>query len=268
MIPWTAYDGKGQRKYLTHDEREAFLRAATLRERDVYVFCWLLAVTGCRISEALALSSGSLDFKSGHVIVECLKKRGKKVFRAIPLPPSLLDILEKMLGAGELPHDRLWPWSRMTGFRRVREVMQAARIQGPHASPKGLRHAFGVCAIQANVPLNLVQRWLGHADIKTTAIYTDAMGPEEREFASRFWLSDGGRSPGSRPRKSPKPHFACASRPGGRGTRAPPERKLAGDRSRGSGCRSLALLRLSTLLNYRIVRALNSSALVRSDMKK
>ena len=37
------------------------------------------------------------------------------------------------------------------------------------------------------MPLNLLQRWLGHADIATTAIYADAMGPEERAIAARMW---------------------------------------------------------------------------------
>src|SRR5690606_18501731 len=91
---------------------------------------------------------------------------------------------------------RLWPWSRMTGYRRICEVMDKAGIAGSYASPKGLRHGFGVRAIQANVPLTLVQKWLGHADIKTTAIYTCAMGPEEREIAARMWRSSRA---GSRP---------------------------------------------------------------------
>ena len=68
--------------------------------------------------------------------------------------------------------------------------MEIAGIEGDHASPKGLRHGFAVQAIQANVPLTLVQRWLGHADIKTTAIYTSAMGAEERSLASRMWREE------------------------------------------------------------------------------
>lgn len=150
----------------------------------------MLAATGCRISEALSLSETSIDFEAGQVVIRSLKKRGRKVFRTVPLPPALLSMLQEGLKAGLLCRDRLWPWSRMTGYRRVREVMHAAKITGRHASPKGLRHAFGVCAIQSNVPLNLIQRWLGHADIKTTTIYTDAMGPEERQFAARMWLTD------------------------------------------------------------------------------
>lgn len=186
---------------MTERERESFLHAAAGREKCVRSFCWMLAATGCRISEALALSEDSIDFEAGHVIVESLKKRGKQVFRTIPLSPPLLRLLRDALDEGILGPDRLWPWSRMTGYRRVCEVMQAARVTGAHASPKGLRHAFGVSAIQSNIPLNLIQRWLGHADIKTTTIYTDAMGPEERQFASRMWRSETKRGPQRQPRR-------------------------------------------------------------------
>jgi integrase/recombinase XerD len=44
-----------------------------------------------------------------------------------------------------------------------------------------------VAAVQAGIPLNLVQRWLGHAQLSTTAIYAEAIGPEEQEIAARMW---------------------------------------------------------------------------------
>ena len=65
--------------------------------------------------------------------------------------------------------------------------MAAAGISGTPAMPKGLRHGFGVNAFQANVPPHLVQRWLGHASLRTTAIYADVIGPDERAFAARMW---------------------------------------------------------------------------------
>jgi integrase/recombinase XerD len=37
------------------------------------------------------------------------------------------------------------------------------------------------------VPLNIIQKWLGHADIATTAIFTNVLGPEERAIAARMW---------------------------------------------------------------------------------
>ena len=51
--------------------------------------------------------------------------------------------------------------------------------------PKGLRHAFSVRPFQSNMPPHLVQSWLGHASLRTTGIYGDAIGPAERAFAAR-----------------------------------------------------------------------------------
>jgi site-specific recombinase XerD len=65
--------------------------------------------------------------------------------------------------------------------------MTAASVSGLQASPKGLRHGFGVNAFQSLVPPHLVQRWLGHASLRTTAIYADVIGTEERAFAARMW---------------------------------------------------------------------------------
>ena len=83
--------------------------------------------------------------------------------------------------------ERLWPVSGMTGWRAAHAVMQAAGVDGPQASPKGLRHGFGATAVSAGIPLNLVQKWLGHAQLITMAIYADAVGAEEKDIARRMW---------------------------------------------------------------------------------
>jgi integrase len=135
-----------------------------------------------------------VDLAAGVLTFESLKKRRTGVYRSVPVPPTLLDALDMVHGIRELQtrrgHGRgvrLWPWSRMTGWRAVHDVMAAARLEGPHASPKGLRHGFGVAAVSAGIPLNLVQKWLGHAQLTTTAIYADAVGAEEKDIARRMW---------------------------------------------------------------------------------
>jgi site-specific recombinase XerD len=69
--------------------------------------------------------------------------------------------------------------------------MAVAKIIGASAMPKGLRHGFGVHAVQSGVPLPLLQRWMGHASLKTTAIYLNVIGPEEISFAERRWRDFG-----------------------------------------------------------------------------
>lgn len=188
------YGPDGGRKYLTAEERAAFLKAAERADREVRTFCGVLTYAGCRISEALALTADRVDLVAGVLVFESLKKRKSGVYRAVPVPPALLDALDLVHGLRQAQRRadggrgaRLWPWSRMTAWRRVAEVMAAAGIDGAQASPKGLRHGFGVAAVSAGIPLNLAQRWLGHAQLSTTAIYAEAVGEEEKSIASRMW---------------------------------------------------------------------------------
>jgi integrase/recombinase XerD len=181
------YDRTGKRKYVTPQEREAFLRAAAEAPGDVHTFCATLAHTGCRISEALALTGSRVDVAGGVLVFESLKKRRRGVFRAVPVPPQFLVLLGHIHDLPMLGEARLWNWSRTTAWRRVRTVMEAANVSGLYASSKGVRHGFGIKAVSSEVPLNMTQKWLGHARITTTAIYTDAMGPEEMKLAQRMW---------------------------------------------------------------------------------
>jgi integrase/recombinase XerD len=188
------FDATGARKYLTAAERAIFLRVAEREDRQVRTLCMTLAYAGCRLSEALALTADRVDLSSGVLVFEAPKKRRSGVYRPVPIPPALLEALDLVHGIRECQSRRdkgrdirLWPWSRMTGWRAVHAVMVAADLTGPHASPKGLRHGFGVAAVSAGIPLNLVQKWLGHAQLSTTAIYANAIGAEEQDIARRMW---------------------------------------------------------------------------------
>src|SRR4028118_1211783 len=85
------FDAEGRRLYCTEEERRAFVAAAAKAPREVRTFCGTLHATGCRISEALALTARQVDLSGRVVVFESLKKRRKGVFRAVPVPPELLD---------------------------------------------------------------------------------------------------------------------------------------------------------------------------------
>jgi integrase/recombinase XerD len=190
------YDIHGHRKYVTPAEGRVFLRTLSSFPPEIRTFGGMLAHTGCRISEALNLTADRVDMSDGVVVIESLKKRRKGVFRAIPVPPVFLELLETVhhTTAAQASEDRgkgthLWPISRPTAWRHICAVMERAGIAGLHATPKGLRHGFGIKAVVSSVPLNMTQKWMGHARITTTAIYTNATGPEERLIAERMWAS-------------------------------------------------------------------------------
>ena len=183
----------GGRKYLNAVERRQFLEIVQSLAPEERLFCLTLAWSGARISEALALTPAAIDLETGVANITTLKRRKRSIVRQVPLPDDVLreldlvfDLRPRQIDA-ELALMRLWSWSRTTAWRLIKRVMAAARIVGPSATPKGLRHAFGVRAFQLNIPPHLVQRWLGHASLRTTAIYGDVIGPDERAFAARLW---------------------------------------------------------------------------------
>src|ERR1041384_6425447 len=186
------YASNGGRKYVNAAERRRALAAIATLPIDQALFALTLVWTGARISEVLALTPSSFQIERCIVAYRTLKRR-KHVVRELPIPRRLASAINRHFGfARALEHPeinsrRLWPWSRATGWRVIKKVMRLARVAGSQATPRGLRHSFGIGTLQAGVPLNLVQRWMGHARISTTAVYAAACGPEELAFAERFW---------------------------------------------------------------------------------
>ena len=90
------------------------------------------------------MTADRVDLKDGTLIFESLKKRRRGTYRPVPVPPALLDALNMGhdIKAAQRRRDgglgvHLWPWARTTAWRRVQEVMKAAKVKGPHATPKG-----------------------------------------------------------------------------------------------------------------------------------
>lgn len=182
---YSAYDRDGRRKYLTHPEGRRFLKCCRRLPRHEILFCMTIYYTGMRISEALSLTAQDIDFATGVVRVRSLKKREQREFRRIPVPNALLSGMRNL--AGQKAEGPLWTFSRTTGWRIIKRVMDAAEISGIHATAKGLRHAFGVRGALAKIPLNLLQLWFGHSQSATTAIYLDVRDDEERQLIQRTW---------------------------------------------------------------------------------
>ena len=184
----------GDRKYLNAEERGRVMRSAIERlPPDQALFVLTLAWTGARVSEVLALCPSSFQIEAGTVAI-CTLKRRRPSIREIPFPPDLMSALNAHFGLlsaqrSEGADRPIWVWCRQTAWRITKRVTEEAGVRGRRASPRGFRHAFGVGTLQAGIPLNLVQRWLGHASMTTTAIYAAASGPEEAAFAARFWQS-------------------------------------------------------------------------------
>ena len=56
----------------------------------------------------------------------------------------------------------------------------------PQRCPKGLRHGFGINATVKGIPLHMLQKWMGHAQLSTTTIHAEAVGQKKQDIAARM----------------------------------------------------------------------------------
>ncbi|WP_246540720.1 tyrosine-type recombinase/integrase [sulfur-oxidizing endosymbiont of Gigantopelta aegis] len=186
---------------MTQDERDRFLKAASEECRENRVFCHVLHFTGCRISEALELTTSRILLPDQEIIFRTLKKRKvdqngnprKEQYRHIPVPAKLIDELDLVFDLRRIQKQKrygdelLWNMSRATAWRLIKKVMEKAEITGPQATPKGFRHGFGIAMAQTGMPLTILKDLLGHASTSTTEIYLQFAGKEKREMVMKGW---------------------------------------------------------------------------------
>ena len=202
MSETSLYDRDGNRLYLNAGERAAFLAMARQRPARDRTLCETLHYTGCRPSELIEITPARIDLSGGTITLRSLKKRRDKTgkqrlhYRAVPVPPDTLDTLNTAHGIREaqkiprLAKNPIWDLSRVRVWQIVKDVMIEAGITGgPHRSPKGLRHGFGINATVNGIPLHMLSKWMGHAQLSTTALYADAIGKEEQDIAARMWMT-------------------------------------------------------------------------------
>lgn len=163
-----------------------------------------LSGVGLRASELLAAKLGDLRYVSGGYVLQVMGKGGTP--RVVAIPPSALVALEDYLearGIGSLQEtpvkapllasakDPMESIGYQALYLTVRTWLKKAINASPlpsaerqsltGASAHWLRHTFATRAIERDVPMEVVQAQLGHANISTTMnIYAKA--PLERQI--------------------------------------------------------------------------------------
>ena len=131
----------------------------------------LMRYTGCRISEALAVDDvKDLNFVRGEVTLLTLKRR-KRFYRTVPLPGNVVAEFGRLLARWPELRGSLFRRHRSTVFKVFRARAEEAEIAEELRHPHVLRHTRAIELLNAGVPINLVQKFMGHASVATTAIY-------------------------------------------------------------------------------------------------
>jgi integrase/recombinase XerD len=156
--------------------------------RDVALVRFL-AATGARAEEVCAVRIGDLDRRAEHPIWRVHTAKGGKA-RDVPLPRDTAATLDAWLTERTQPApnrpalparraDPLFlrtdgtPFSEQTLDRIVRGLANRAGVVLPTgAAAHAFRHSYGVTLALRGVPSNVISQLMGHADPRTTAIYT------------------------------------------------------------------------------------------------
>jgi site-specific recombinase XerD len=163
----------------TVDEIVAVMRAARDdrygdRLRALIVVLWR---SGLRVAEALALGEADRDPRRGSLLVRYGKggrhrEIGMDAWGSEQLRPWLASRLELPVGSLFCVIDgptRGRPWSSANVRVEFRRLASQAGIRRRFA-PHQLRHAHAVELAREGVPLNVIQRQLGHANLGTTSV--------------------------------------------------------------------------------------------------
>ncbi|WP_220750609.1 MULTISPECIES: tyrosine-type recombinase/integrase [Jannaschia] len=171
------------RKSFTKEMERQVLATACKAPEDLRLLCQLLYVTGCRLSEALALRGDCIDTEEGLVVFHTLKQRGAERLRAVPVPERVAINLAHLA----TPQDRLWPFSRWTALRRIRTLLLEAGVPAHLAHTKTFRHSYNDRGKLAGTPDHVRRALLGHRTQTANDQYGALIGVELRAHAKPCW---------------------------------------------------------------------------------
>jgi site-specific recombinase XerD len=204
-----------------------------LRTRALIVVLWR---AGLRISEALALAESDLDLDRGALLVR-RGKGGKR--REVGMDAWAWQHLQHWLDVRvELPVGALLciisgrtadrSWAAPAARCCLRQLAVQAGVRRRFA-PHQLRHAHAVEMAREGVPLNAIQRQLGHTDLGVTSIYLQGIDNSDHRDRSRPARADtaGERRPSGAARHLAAPVTPPLAREGGHAPPGVPEPREA-----------------------------------------
>ncbi len=167
-------------------------RRRTGKHKRYFLLVEFLYRTGGRIDEILKIRPSDVNLATNSIRLKTLKQ-GKdrngiqrEKYRVIPLHVDLRDAYMQYLldmNISTKSEDPLFPMSRQVidlYFKKMQDKL------GFKIHAHKFRHTFAVKAIMDNVPLNVLQQWLGHSSILTTSIYTQITGMDTSQFMERI----------------------------------------------------------------------------------
>jgi site-specific recombinase XerD len=160
-------------RFFNQDEVAAIINSTpNVKHKAMLMLCYS---TGSRVSEVVSLKTTNVDSKRMAILIQ--QAKGKKD-RIVPLSPVLLVMLReyainyKPSGKGFLFQGSS-EGSPYSG-RSLQEILHLAKEKAKVFKPGGvhaLRHSFATHLLDKGTDISMIQKLLGHNDIKTTLRY-------------------------------------------------------------------------------------------------
>ena len=151
-------------KYLSREQIAKLLEVYTEPEKRLLLR--FLYFTGCRVSEALALTPRHLDSARRVVTLPALKVKGRAVKLAV-LDTETVRLLELFAKARRISKDQtVFSFDRWRAWKIVKEAGEAIGVSDLH--PHTLRHSFATHWAAGGGSMSKLQRQLGHRKLATT----------------------------------------------------------------------------------------------------
>ncbi len=132
--------------------------------------------SGCRRSEALSLTWDDIDFAGKKIIIPGTKTEASE--RVLPMSKPLLEIMKKL--SHRATTNKVFNYSPDYVSKQFKKYCPKHKLHD-------LRHTFATICLESGVSIRVVQKWLGHTSIDTTArIYTHVIDEFQRREADKI----------------------------------------------------------------------------------
>ena len=128
-----------------------------------------MAWNGLRTIEVLRLTVADLKISQGKISVWG-KGKSEKSKDTIKLATVTKREVQHYLSKSKIKRGQLFDLTRPELDLLVNSYFKKLRVKGKF-SPHSLRHTAGQLMYEKNIPLELIQKTLRHADMRTTMVY-------------------------------------------------------------------------------------------------
>jgi integrase/recombinase XerD len=176
---------------LSREEEQRLIRQAYNERGERGLLIKTLLQTGAWVSEFVNLRV--VDFFLEETMILITKAKGGKS-RYVPILPELAQELRTHLGERRTGYlfetNRHMRYSPRRIQQIVKEVAERAKIK-KRVYPHLLRHSVATTLLERGMPIDQIQKFLGHAKLETTQIYAESTPEMIRESTRGHCLSEG-----------------------------------------------------------------------------